>query len=192
MFATATTAPRLDAGLDLDRLVQDHRAALACVLPQLDGVRRDVEARLGHDPVEHVSWRVKAPESILAKARRKRIPVCEEWLRREMFDLAGLRLVCAFLSDLRGVRDALVSLPGVVLLDERDYVARPKASGYRSLHLIIQVPATRADGGVGVIVEIQLRTVAMTSGPAWSTGSPTATPARLRCGLPRPCGERQS
>ncbi|NKY38099.1 GTP pyrophosphokinase [Cellulomonas septica] len=158
---SAAPAPALDAGVDLERLVQDYRAALAQVVLQLDDVRQGLRARLGHDPVEHVSWRLKAPESIVAKARRKRIPLCDDGLRREMLDLAGLRLVCAFASDLRDVRDAVVALPGVVLLDERDYVAHPKPSGYRALHLIVRVPVRRADGSDGAVVEIQLRSVAM-------------------------------
>ncbi|MBO9555133.1 GTP pyrophosphokinase family protein [Cellulomonas sp.] len=161
MPLTSLASPAASAAVDLERLAQDYRPALAQVVLQLDDVRRTLRDQLGHDPVEHVSWRLKSPDSILAKARRKRIALCEEGLRREMLDLAGLRLVCAFLSDLREVRNAVLALPGITLLDERDYVRHPKASGYRALHLIVEVPVHRADGAHGAVVEIQLRSVAM-------------------------------
>lgn len=153
----APAAPRSGA-VDTDRLLVDHRHALALLLLEIAGLRDRVRDGREHDPVEHMTWRLKSAASIEAKARRKGIPLDDDALRRGLQDLAGLRVVCAFLSDLRDVRDAVLALPGLVLLEERDYTARPKASGYRSLHLVVGVPVR---GAGRVTVEIQLRTVAM-------------------------------
>ncbi|WP_158370957.1 GTP pyrophosphokinase family protein [Cellulosimicrobium cellulans] len=155
--AAVPVAARTGA-VDTDRLLLDHRHALAVLLLEIAGLRDQVRDGRAHDPVEHMTWRLKSAASIEAKARRKGIPLDDGALRREMQDLAGLRVVCAFLSDLRDVRDAVLALPGLVLLEERDYTARPKASGYRSLHLVVGVPVR---GAGQVTVEMQLRTVAM-------------------------------
>ncbi|MCG7286876.1 GTP pyrophosphokinase family protein [Cellulomonas sp. ACRRI] len=154
----AVPAAARTGAVDTDRLLLDHRHALAVLLLKIAGLRDQVRDGRAHDPVEHMTWRLKSAASIEAKARRKGIPLDDDALRREMQDLAGLRVVCAFLSDLRDVRDAVLALPGLVLLEERDYTARPKASGYRSLHLVVGVPVR---GAGQVTVEMQLRTVAM-------------------------------
>ncbi|WP_147795112.1 GTP pyrophosphokinase family protein [Cellulomonas sp. Y8] len=161
----STTAVRVPApvppaapAVDTDRLLRDHRHALAQLLLGIAGLRDQVRDGREHDPVEHMTWRLKSAASIEAKARRKGIPLDDDALRGGLQDLAGLRVVCAFLSDVRDVRDAVLALPGLVLLEERDYATRPKASGYRSLHLVVGVPVR---GAGHVTVEIQLRTVAM-------------------------------
>ncbi|TKR27484.1 GTP pyrophosphokinase family protein [Cellulomonas hominis] len=154
----AVPAAARTGAVDTDRLLLDHRHALALLLLEIAGLRDQVRDGRAHDPVENMTWRLKSAASIEAKARRKGIPLDDDALRRDMQDLAGLRVVCAFLSDLREVRDAVLALPELALLEERDYTARPKASGYRSLHLVVGVPVR---GAGQVTVEIQLRTVAM-------------------------------
>ncbi|MBW0254194.1 GTP pyrophosphokinase family protein [Cellulomonas sp. PS-H5] len=153
----AAVAVAVGAAVDTDRLLRDHRHALAHLLLGIAGLRDQVRGGRD-DPVEHMTWRLKSAASIEAKARRKGIPLDDDALRGGLQDLAGLRVVCAFLSDVREVRDAVLALPGLVLLEERDYATRPKASGYRSLHLVVGVPVR---GAGHVTVEIQLRTVAM-------------------------------
>lgn len=163
MTTIPATVPHAPVGSDhvLDRLVLDHQLALVDLLAQVDGMRDRLRRTAHHDPVEHVSWRLKSWDSIVAKARRKGIALTDDELRAWMFDLAGVRFTCAFLSDLARVRDAVLALPGVTLVEERDYVTRPKPGGYRALHLIVRVSGTRGAGRHAPVVEIQLRTIAM-------------------------------
>ncbi|WP_435739059.1 GTP pyrophosphokinase family protein [Cellulosimicrobium sp. PMB13] len=125
-------------------------------------VLRD-EFRHIHDdnPIEHLGSRLKSIDSILAKARRKGIPLTPEGVRENMFDVAGVRVTCSFVSDIYRVRDVLVGQRDLTVLEERDYIAHPKGNGYKSLHLIVQVPVFLSDRVEDVVVEIQLRTIAM-------------------------------
>ncbi|WP_251151883.1 GTP pyrophosphokinase family protein [Cellulosimicrobium sp. Marseille-Q4280] len=125
-------------------------------------VLRD-EFRHIHDynPIEHVGSRLKSIDSILAKARRKGIPLTPEGVRESMLDVAGVRVTCSFVSDIYRVRDMLAGQGDMTVLEERDYIAHPKGNGYKSLHLIVQVPVYLSDRVEDVVVEIQLRTIAM-------------------------------
>jgi len=106
-----------------------------------------------HDdnPIEHLGSRLKSLESIVAKARRKGIPLTPEGVRENMFDVAGVRVTCAFVSDIYRVRDLLVGQRDLTVLEERDYIAHPKPNGYQSLH-------TTLIGPYGTPVEFQIRT----------------------------------
>jgi len=126
------------------------------------GVLRD-ELKLFHDdnPIEHVGSRLKSVDSIVAKARRKGIALTPADIREHMFDIAGVRITCSFVTDIYRVRDMLVAQRDLEVIEERDYIANPKSNGYQSLHLIVRVPVFLSDRVEDVIVEIQLRTIAM-------------------------------
>ncbi|MCB7135369.1 GTP pyrophosphokinase [Cellulosimicrobium marinum] len=125
-------------------------------------VLRD-EFRHIHDynPIEHLGSRLKTIDSIFSKAQRKGIPLTPEGVRESMFDVAGVRVTCSFVSDIYRVRDMLVGQRDLTVLEERDYIAHPKGNGYKSLHLIVKVPVFLSDRVEDVVVEIQLRTIAM-------------------------------
>ncbi len=145
----------------LHRLMMVYEFGMEEVLTKLNILRN--EFRLAHDynPIEHVNSRLKSMHSLVRKAQRKGIPLEYERLRESMFDIAGVRLTCSFVSDIYRMRELLLAQTDLTLLDERDYIADPKPNGYKSLHLIIQVPVFLADGMERVPVEVQLRTVAM-------------------------------
>jgi putative GTP pyrophosphokinase len=113
------------------------------------------------NPIEHVSPRLKTPASISAKARRIGCPLTFEELRAQIRDIAGIRIVCSFVSDVYTVAEMLTRQPDVHLVVTKDYIASPKENGYRSLHLIVEIPVFLSDRMVPVPVEVQLRTVAM-------------------------------
>jgi putative GTP pyrophosphokinase len=126
------------------------------------GVLRD-ELKHFHDdnPIEHLGSRLKSVDSIVAKARRKGIALTPAAIREQMLDIAGVRITCSFVSDIYRVRDMLVAQRDLEVVEERDYIARPKPNGYQSLHLIVRVPVFLSDRVEDVVVEIQLRTIAM-------------------------------
>jgi GTP pyrophosphokinase len=113
------------------------------------------------NPIEHVLPRLKTPTSITAKARRIGCSLAFDDLKARIRDIAGIRIVCSFVSDVYTVAEMLTRQPDVNLLATKDYIAKPKENGYRSLHLIVEIPVFLSDRMVPVPVEIQLRTVAM-------------------------------
>ncbi|PRY24791.1 putative GTP pyrophosphokinase [Pseudosporangium ferrugineum] len=113
------------------------------------------------NPIEHVSPRLKTPASIAAKARRMGCPLTFDDISARIRDIAGIRIVCSFVSDVYTVADMLTRQPDVNLVLTKDYIAEPKPNGYRSLHLIVEIPVFMSERVVAVPVEVQLRTVAM-------------------------------
>ena len=118
---------------------------------------------LGHDsnPIAYVKTRLKSPRSILEKMVRCGIPPTTEGIENGMHDVAGVRVVCNYLSDIYSLADALLRQDDVTLLECKDYIKNPKANGYRSLHLIISTPIFLHDKKRMMKVEVQLRTLAM-------------------------------
>lgn len=146
---------------DMRRLLMSYEFALDSLMLKVNLLREDFRLTRDYNPIEHVNARVKSPQSILDKARRKKIPFTPESLRENLFDIAGLRLTCSFKTDIYQVKEQLLSHEDVRLRSERDYIEHPKPNGYQSLHLIVEVPVHLTGGKEWVPVEIQLRTVAM-------------------------------
>ncbi|NPC96681.1 GTP pyrophosphokinase family protein [Nocardioides sp. zg-DK7169] len=120
------------------------------------------EFRLLHryNPIEHVVSRLKTPESVIAKARRLGLGPDLDELRAAIRDIAGVRVVCSFTSDVYRVQEMLCGQSDIRLLELKDYVAAPKPSGYRALHAIVEVPVFLSGETVPVPVEVQFRTIA--------------------------------
>jgi putative GTP pyrophosphokinase len=114
-----------------------------------------------HSPIEHVSSRLKSPESIRAKVRRKGCALSGDQIRENILDIAGIRVTCSFISDTSRVCDMLTRQNDVTVLGIRDYIRNPKPNGYQSLHVIVQIPVSVADRVEQVPVEVQIRTIAM-------------------------------
>ncbi|QDI90876.1 GTP pyrophosphokinase family protein [Salicibibacter halophilus] len=112
-----------------------------------------------HTPIEFVTGRVKPMTSIQEKAKRKSISL--EHLHTEMQDIAGLRIVCQFVTDIDTVVDMLQSRNDITVISERDYIKEEKSSGYRSYHMVIDYPVHTIEGTKHVLAEIQIRTMAM-------------------------------
>ena len=114
-----------------------------------------------YNPIEHVSSRLKAPESIIAKVVRRGIDPSFDTIREQITDIAGIRVTCSFTSDVYRVADMLGRQADITVLQIKDYIAAPKPNGYRSLHALVQVPVFLSQGPVPVTVEVQIRTIAM-------------------------------
>jgi putative GTP pyrophosphokinase len=125
-------------------------------------ILRDEFAYLNdYNPIEHISSRVKTPESLLAKARRRDIPVDPQSLASRVDDIAGVRVTCSFISDAYRLTELLCAQPDVRTLQTKDYIAEPKLNGYRGLHTIVETPVNLSTGQLPVKVELQVRTIAM-------------------------------
>lgn len=126
---------------------------------KLKGIRNQYELHSDHSPIEFVTGRVKPIASILDKAHQKGISL--DKLDSEMQDIAGLRIMCQFVDDIKTVVELLRSRNDFEIVEERDYISHKKASGYRSYHVVIRYPVQTIRGERKILAEIQIRTLAM-------------------------------
>lgn len=111
--------------------------------------------------IDHVKYRIKSPESIIKKMKKKNYELNYNELIEKVNDIAGIRIICPFQENVYIVRELLHENPNIKILNEKDYIQSPKKSGYSSLHLIVEVPVNTDMGKVYVKAEIQIRTMAM-------------------------------
>lgn len=116
--------------------------------------------------IDHIDTRIKKPESIIQKMKKREIPLSYKEMIENINDIAGIRMVCPLKNDVFSIKDLIQKLPGINILKEKDYITHPKKSGYSSYHLIVEVPVTLSTQNIYVKVEIQIRTIAM---DFWST-----------------------
>ncbi|MBQ6541336.1 MAG: GTP pyrophosphokinase family protein [Lachnospiraceae bacterium] len=114
-----------------------------------------------YDPIEHVTSRLKTKESIRRKLLRDKHETDHVSMLRYLNDIAGLRIVCSFNSDIYKIADMISAQDDIKVLIIKNYIASPKSNGYKSYHMIVTIPVFMADGAVDVKVEIQIRTIAM-------------------------------
>jgi putative GTP pyrophosphokinase len=145
----------------LDRLILSYQFGLEEILTKIKILQKEFSMMHRYNPIEHVKSRVKSVESIYHKLTRKNLDYDILAIKKHIKDIAGVRVVCSFKSDLYRVAGMLIQQPDVNVLEYEDYIEYPKNSGYQSLHLTVEVPVFLSDRTERVSVEIQLRTIAM-------------------------------
>ena len=138
-----------------------YQAAIRCVEAKLQNLDQEFETRHRRNPIHSMTSRLKTVPSIIDKLQRKAMPVSLNAAAANLTDIAGVRVICSYIDDIYTVADLLTSQDDVRVLRRRDYIARPKPNGYRSLHLVVAVPVYLQEGRQEVPVEIQIRTIAM-------------------------------
>ena len=113
------------------------------------------------NPIEGIKTRIKSYDSLVRKIRRKNIPMSLASIEENIKDIAGVRVICSFPEDIYELADSFLKQDDIVLIEKKDYIKNPKPSGYRSLHLIVQVPIFLQKNKKMVNVEVQFRTIAM-------------------------------
>ncbi|HLT66961.1 MAG TPA: GTP pyrophosphokinase family protein [Microbacterium sp.] len=154
---------RLARGLrdEMQQFLNEYRFGMREVETKLEILRDDFEHQHSHNPIEHLSSRLKSMDSLLDKIQRRGIEPSFEAIRREITDIAGVRVTCSFVSDAYRLFELLIGQDDVGVIAVKDYIAQPKGNGYKSLHAIITVPVFLPRGKVHVPVEVQFRTIAM-------------------------------
>ena len=114
-----------------------------------------------HNPIEHVKSRLKKPDSILDKLERKELELTQQNIENHINDIAGVRITCSFISDIYMIYELLKQQDDIHIIEVKDYIKNPKPNGYKSFHMIIEIPIFLASETKKVKVEIQIRTVAM-------------------------------
>ena len=145
----------------LERFLMPYEFGLKEILTKIEILSAEFDATLPHNPIEHVKTRVKSIESLLGKLVRTACPPDLDDIKANIRDIGGARITCAYIEDCYKVARALALQPDITLLEEKDYIHYTKPNGYRSLHLIVEVPVFLSTGTVHVPIEIQIRTIAM-------------------------------
>ncbi|MDN5727858.1 MAG: GTP pyrophosphokinase family protein [Propionibacteriales bacterium] len=146
---------------DASRFMLSYEFAVEEVITKIGILQREFEHLHDYNPIEHFTSRVKTADSILAKAQRLGLDLSFDALRANLFDIAGVRITCSFISDTYRVAELLSAQGDVSVIRTKDYIKHPKANGYKSLHLIVRIPIYLSDSVEHVPVEIQIRTIAM-------------------------------
>jgi len=146
---------------EFQRFLMEYRFGLAEVDTKIAILREEFQEMHDYNPIEHVSSRVKTPDSLVDKVRRKGIDTDFDSIRAAITDIAGIRVTCSFIDDAYRLSDLLTQQDDITVRDVKDYIANPKANGYKSLHVIVEVPVFLSTGRVQVPVEVQFRTIAM-------------------------------
>lgn len=146
---------------EFTRFMLSYKFGIDEVMTKLNILKEEFHHRHDYSPIEHVSSRLKSPESIMEKANRKGCELTLDGIRSELHDIAGIRVTCSFISDTYKVAEMISAQQDVTVLEVRDYIREPKSNGYQSLHMIIEVPVFMSDHVERVKVEVQIRTIAM-------------------------------
>lgn len=138
-----------------------YDCALALVLTHLSNLNAYYKAYSDVNPIEHIKSRIKAPESIAGKLKKKKLPVTAEAAEATLSDIAGVRVICSYAKNIYEIANVLKETPNFTVLSEKDYIGNPKESGYRSYHMIVEVNLGALFDNETCRVEIQIRTSAM-------------------------------
>lgn len=142
-------------------LIMRYKCAMLEVRTKLDVLNTQLSLENDRNPFESISCRIKSVPSILEKLERKGLPLTSEAIEQNLNDVAGIRVICSFPDDIYVLADRLCSQDDLRLLEKKDYIKNPKPNGYRSLHLIVEIPIFLMDGKKYMRVEVQFRTIAM-------------------------------
>lgn len=138
-----------------------YRCAMMEVETKFNVLNEELSLMYDRNPIESVKSRLKSPESIVDKAVRKEIPLTPESIEENLYDIAGIRVICSFPGDIYMMADALLRQDDITLIERKDYIKTPKENGYRSLHLIVEIPIFLHNRTRRMKVEVQLRTMSM-------------------------------
>ena len=151
----------LDKMQKFQELMMRYNAAIREVRTKFEVLNDEFSFRNSRHPIESRTSRIKKPVSIAEKLRRMGCPLTLESVSENLNDIAGIRVICSFIDDIYMVAELLARQDDITVVRVKDYIQKPKPNGYRSYHMIVEVPVFFSDGKRPMRVEIQLRTVAM-------------------------------
>lgn len=138
-----------------------YLAAAREIETKLENLNNEFRYTKDRNPIHHIKTRIKSPQSILAKLRRRNLDLTVETARRNLTDIAGIRVICPYINDIYMIAEMLTQQDDITLVRTNDYIKKSKLNGYRSLHLIVTVPVFLSEGKENVAAEVQIRTIAM-------------------------------
>lgn len=146
---------------DFEKVMMMYSCAIQEVKTKLQVLNDELSITRKRNPIEFIKTRIKKPESIATKLKKKGLPLTIDSIHDNLNDVAGVRVICSFIDDIYRVADMLTAQDDVRLIKTKDYIKNPKSNGYRSYHLIIEVPVFFSEYKEHMRVEVQIRTIAM-------------------------------
>ena len=147
--------------LSYRELMAYYRCAMMEVSTKFQVLSEELSLQYDRNPIESIKTRLKSPESTLEKLQRKKFPISMASIEENINDIAGVRVICAFPSDIYMLAEAFLRQDDIVLLERKDYIKNPKPNGYRSLHLVVKTPIFLHNTKRMMKVEVQFRTISM-------------------------------
>ena len=182
----STPQQEMELAQGMVRVNHLYRSALKVAVAQMEILDEEFATLNDRSPIHHIEYRIKTLDSIVEKLQRRGHAVTIDNIYAYVQDVAGIRIICNYLDDIYYLRSLLTRNESFRVIQEVDYIKTPKPSGYRSLHLIVEVPIVISEGTLHLPVEIQLRTIAMDMWASWSTSCginpPGPSPRRMPTG----------
>ena len=144
-----------------EKLMAIYDMAIAELETKINILQREFKVFYNYDLIDHINTRIKQPDSIVNKMKKKGYELTYKEMIENINDIAGIRVICQLKDDIFKIRNLIEQMPGIYIEKEKDYVNHPKESGYSSYHMIVKVPVTLSNQIIYVKVEIQIRTMAM-------------------------------
>ena len=138
-----------------------YNSALKAISTKIEILNNEFIHIYNYNPIEHIKSRLKTPESIVKKLKRDGREVTIDNMIEHLNDIAGIRIICSFTSDIYRIADMVSRQADITVLNIQDYIKTPKPNGYKSYHMVVTVPIYLSEGPVDTKVEIQIRTIAM-------------------------------
>lgn len=143
------------------KLMFIYEIALKELSTKLEIIKQEFEVFYDYHLIDHINTRIKEPESIVNKMKKKECKLTYEDMIKNVNDIAGIRVICPLKKDIFSIRKSIAELPEINIVREKDYVNHPKKSGYSAYHMILHVPIVLSGQIIYVKVELQIRTMAM-------------------------------
>lgn len=145
----------------IDPILRMYNAALCATTARLEIIEDEFQYRKLRCPIHHIDTRLKSAKSILGKLEKKDLDLTLGAACNNIYDIAGIRVVCSYMKDVYLIRDRIMAQDDIYIMEIKDYIQEPKKNGYRSLHMVIRVPVYFMNKKQMVPVELQIRTLAM-------------------------------
>ena len=142
------------------KIMQPYRQVIKVMKMKLESIDDELKCENGYSSIHNIQSCIKSPESIIDKLQRKQYPLERQSLEK-LNDIAGLRVICHYINDIQYISQLLIMHDDIILVKKMNYIDYPKDTGYRSLHLVLEVPVYLKSGKMKLPVEIQMRTIAM-------------------------------
>ena len=146
---------------EYSKIVGVYEAAIREINARLQTLDAEFSIKHQHNPIHHIETRVKSLNSIVKKLHDTGIPISIDNAKKNLHDIAGVRVVCRYVDDIYKIASLLLAQDDISLILQKNYIENPKPNGYRSLHIVVDVPVYMSQGKLFIPVEIQIRTVAM-------------------------------
>lgn len=151
----------IESAMQMQQMMLLYESGIREIKTKLDILSDESRISGKPSPIDAIKSRIKSPRSIIGKLKRRGFPITLQSMIDNLNDIGGIRVICPFIEDIYTVADMLMRQDDLTLIEKKDYIANPKPNGYRSLHLILEVPIFLAERTQPVRIELQIRTMAM-------------------------------